>query len=754
MNPKTTIGLVVALLFAVGGVWWAQSSSNPEEQPETTGPTLLFELSAGDVTDFEVKSGSASTCVLTKEGSQWRMSAPISGPGQQTTIDQDVSKIVTLEYVESYSSGDPDRPTDDLTALNNPLKIVKLTDKDDNAYVLKIGARQKLSNKTYVQKEGDDTIYLVNGDLNQDMRRSLSDYRGKRVSEFKTAEAVRIEVQGNQNYALAKQDKRWTIDSPVKARAEVAPVNILLNSLSSLSALDFVEDAPKSLRPYGLGDPRLTVAITTEKRTRKPTEPVEGPTSQPVEPEYDVETKTIRVAFGGTADDKVFAKLDEPDGAAVFQVDASVLEKIAPPLKDLRDKKIVNLQINQAEKVTVNSGADSIELVKSGSDWKINSGIEELPSNKAEFAAVDDLLKTLRDLKATGFEVGESPNFGFGSPRAVIEVSQSGQVEPLKVVVGATTPSKTGAYIRNEREDFVAVVPADKASALTAKPIAFLSRELLKFSPTDASKLNIVRPGKTYAVQRENNVWQFSEPVQGKAEITAVTNIMSDLSNLRGRRVVARAAEAARYGLDSPAVQATVTLSPPPTAQPAESPPTPPTLHTVLVKRHVGKVYAMVAGGSTICEVDAKILTDLEAELLETKVVSMEPSLARRLAFSGEGTFTFEKNGDDWSLVGESSFQTDPSKMTEMLESLRDLRAKHYVSYKGADLSSYGLQDPAVTIGVETTEGDSLALMISGKGPGSDRYASISTTADQVFVIKLEDLTKLLKKVTDFQKTN
>lgn len=743
MNPKTTIGLVLALLLAVGGVWWAQSSSKPEETDEKSGPESLFELSSSDIVGFEVKAGSASTCVFVKEDNQWRMTAPISGPSQHGTVDGDVSRIIDLKYVDAFPKDDADRPTDDMSSLNNPLKIVKLTDKDEKSYVLKIGSRQKLSDKTYVQKEGDDTIYLVDNDLNRSMRRDLNDYRGKRISQFNTAEAVRVEVSGSRNYILAKQDRNWTIDSPIKARAEITPVNMLLGSVANLSVVNFVDDTPKTLRPYGLNVPRLTVAITTEKKTPKPIEPIEGPTSQPIKPEYDIESGTVRVAFGATVDDKVFAKLEDPLSTAVFQVNKSDLDKISPPLKELRDKNVANIQANRAQKINLTSGLDSVELVKEGANWKIASGIEGMSSNDAELAAVDDLLKGISDLKAIGFEDAASPNHGFESPRAVVEVSQTGQVEPVKLLIGGLTPSKTSAYIKNEREDFVALVPADKAKALTVKPIMFLNRELLKFPLASASKLEIVRSARSCTVQRENNVWQFTAPVRGNAALPAVSNIISDLSNLRGRRVVAKAAEAAQYGLDNPVVKVMVTVE-------SDSP----TVHTVLVTRRGGKVYAMTADGATICEVDAKVLTDLEAELLETKVLSLEPSQGNRLAFSGENTFAFKKTGDTWELEGEPSFQTDPTKITQVLETLRDLRALRFVSYSGADLSQYGLDMPEITITSETSEGDSSILKISSKGQDDDRYASISTADDRVFVIKPADLTKLQKKVTDFQKAN
>ncbi|MBN2562284.1 MAG: DUF4340 domain-containing protein [Phycisphaerae bacterium] len=768
MNPKTTIGLVVALIIAVIGVWWAQSSSSRNEPKEARlGPKALFDPPLGELTRFELQVGDSPAFVFEMADEKWRMTSPVRGPSEHWKVNSDATKIKNLKYAKAYGKDDAERPTAEMTSLDDPLRTVRFTDKDGKSYVVKIGKKQALSSKTYVQREGDDTIYLVDADLNSDLRKGLSDYRGKRVAEFTQADAVRIDVSGEQQYTLVKSEGNWTVERPVKGRVDAGKVSSLLRGVSNLNVSAFVDDAPSNLRPYGLDPPRLRVAVTTETKTEKP--PPEPPASAPAEPDYDVETRTIRVAFGGTADDKVFAKIDEESSPAVFQVASSVLDEVGPTLEDVRDKKITAINTNRAQRLVVSSGGETIELVKSDGKWRIAGGAEGGAEREAEFAAVDDLLKAIRDLKAIGFESAELPTHGFEAPRATVEVSAEGQLEPAKLVVGGLTPSKTGAYIRNEREGFVAVVKAESAEALVVKPMSFLSRGILKFTRGRASRIELVRGDAGCAVDREGSRWRFVSPVQGEAESDAVNNVLSDLSNLRGRQVVGRAADAAEFGLHSPAVRVTVTVDAPPrpekrpTTQPASQPvealeegpeaPEPPTLHTVLVARHEDKVYAMTDGGETICEVDGKVLDDLEAELFSTKVAMIEPSRVRRLSFGGEDGFSFVKDGNTWELSGEPSFATDAAKIVSLLDSLRDLRAKHYVRYGGANPAEFGLDRPAAAITAETEGGESVTLTVSPNGPGGDdRYAAVSTADGRVFVMKSEDVAKFAKSVRVFEK--
>jgi hypothetical protein len=766
MNPRTTIGLVLALAVAVVGVWWAQSSSSKQPARTTSpGPRQLFDPALGELAGFELKAGDAAALAFAMEDGKWQMTSPVSGPTEHWTVNTDARKIKDLEYVRSYGPDDEERPTPEMTSLEKPSRIVKLTDESGKSYVLKIGVRQALSSKTYVQKEGDEAIYLVDADLNRDLSKGLSDYRGKRVAEFTPNDAVRVEVSGAHQYTLVKSGTTWTVESPIKGRADTSKVNALLRGVSNLRVVDFVDEAPPSLHPYGLASPRLRVAVTTETKTPKP--PPEPPASAPAEPEYDIQTQTIRLAFGGTADEKVFAKIDEEASQGVFRVATSVLEQVGPALSEVRDKKITTINTHRAQKIVVRGQGESVELVKSDGKWQIETSQPLAESSEAEFAAVDDLLKAIRDLRAIGFETEELPTHGFDPPRAVVEVTAEGQLTPAKLVVGGLTPSKAGAYIRNDSEGFVAVVKAEAVQALQVQPLTFLSREVLQFAKARASRIEIVRQDASYTVSREGGQWKFVSPIQGLAESDRVNDILSDLSRLRGRRVVGRIADAPKFGLDAPAVTATVTVDAPakpkkpPTTQPAteeepeeEETPQPPTLYTVLVSKLDEKVYAM-AGGSTICEVDAKILEDLEAELFNTRVAELEPAKVQSLAIAGEVEFSFEMVDGQWRLSGEPSFATDSAKVTEVCEALGNLRARRYVCYTGAAPADYGLDRPAATVTATTEDDQVVTLVISATGPeGGGRYATASVAEGRVFVIEEEEAAKFTKQVQDFRRAS
>lgn len=766
MNIKTTIGVVAALIVATAAVFWANySKDEPKQDADARQPKALFNPPLGELAAFEIKAENQEACSFAMEEGKWVMVKPLAGPTQTFNVDADARKIRDLKYVRAYPKGDPDRPDDRLTSLSAPPRIARLTDQAGKKAVVKIGATQQLSSKTYVQLEGDETIYVVDEDLNQSLRRKLKDYRGTRLLEFAQSDAVRIELSGLQTYTLAKgADGKWTIEQPFKARADLSKVNAMLTSLSSLTAQSFVEDGAKNLRPYGLEPPRLAVAVTIEKKTPKPPPP--PPAVAPAEPEFEVQTVTYHVALGAETDDGAFGRMVTDAAPSVFQVSKHVVTQLSPSIADIRDKRVTLADTTKAQKLTVTTAGVTTEIDRQTGRWLFTRPPPGVQLVETEYAAIDDLLKAIRDLNATGFETGAIGDFGFSPPVTRIELVVEGMVEPVELLVGRKTPSGTGVYVKNVREDLIAVVPTDRAESLSVHPIAFLPREVVRYAKNDAQRIELERGDRGCTLVKEGSNWSFSSPIQADADDAAVNNILTDTSFLRGRKVVGLAADAATFGLDRPEIRAIVTVQAPPPPRPASQPTSdaasqpaepepaapPPVAHALLVSRHTdSKVYAMKSDGAVICEIDEKIFENLDAELLDTKVLAVDPSTVVALRVAGAATYELEKSGDRWTLAGEPSFTGDDAKVRAVAEALRDLRAKRFVRYGGADLAAYGLNAPETAIAIRSDDGRMHELRVSATGIGGDRYAC-TADGDRVFLLPATELPKFVKPVQEFRK--
>ncbi|MCA9255076.1 MAG: DUF4340 domain-containing protein [Phycisphaerales bacterium] len=746
MNSKTTLILVLALLVAVAGIWWLRPASTESPGEEAAnGSRPLLSLDPDDVTAFEIKSGDEVACSFVKRDAEWRMTAPISGPAQSRNVDNDVSLLAKLEYDKAYGAKD-DPPGEELTSLDKPRRVVKLTDKSGKAHVLRIGNQQALSSRTYVSKEGDDNVYLVDADLNGTLKRKLEDYRGKRVTEISTADVVRVQVTGDESFTAVKQGTGWAIESPEKARADLTVLNRIINGVAGLTVTKFIDDAPDSLRIYGLEPPRVTVTLTTKK---KPS--ADDATAEP-------ETTETTVAFGSAIEDNVFAHLVGAGGATVFQVAKTAMDSVSPALSDVRDKRIVDLQPMRAQTIQLTSASgESITLSREGVQWLIAPPAPSDVSETAEPVAVNDLLNALRDAKAVGFEDGVRPEFGFDAPRVRLRIDVQGRNAPLEISVGGLTPSQTGAYVRNDAEDFVAVIPADEAKKLAVEPVSFRSRNILDVNTERATRISLRRLSERIELEKSDGGWKMTAPIEAMANAGNVSGLLKELASLKGRAVVGKAANRAAFGLSQPQYTLSITLTPPtPTTMPAGDDVEPPAPQTIVLfaSRHAGSRYAMLEDGELIYEVEEKLVADLDQEYLDTSLLSFAPDDVAAVTFSSqEGAFRFTRSNVEWSLDGESTFQVDKAKLDSALKALGELRAQRYAAYENADLGALGLDTPQMRIAVELKDGAKRELAISGIGPNAaDRYAQLTEQPGRAFVLEGTLVTKFDKRVADFKK--
>ncbi|MFQ5424711.1 MAG: hypothetical protein ACE5F9_12120 [Phycisphaerae bacterium] len=111
MNVRTTLGLVIALVVAVFGVWWATSSETEDEAGHAgRTPTALVDPPLGELARFEIQIGSRPAAVFEMVEEKWRMTAPLKGPGEHFAVNADAQRIKDLKSVKAYGAGGPDRP--------------------------------------------------------------------------------------------------------------------------------------------------------------------------------------------------------------------------------------------------------------------------------------------------------------------------------------------------------------------------------------------------------------------------------------------------------------------------------------------------------------------------------------------------------------------------------------------------------------------------------------------------------------------
>lgn len=243
----------------------------------------ILEFDREKVEAIEIGTGK-ETVVLTKSGTEWKVSKPFAARGDYGAIEGLLTRL---------SSGQMQRIVD---AENKDPKVFGLDRPSLTATVASSDGRKTLAfgsteaGSVYARDLSRPIIFAVEESLVTDVRKGAADFRRKDVFDFRSFNATRVEVhRGPETLTFEKtKDKDgkeiWT--SGAGQAADTAKVEDFLTKLSNLRAQSF-----EPVQPAALKFPEVTVSVRFEQ------------------------DKTESVSLGRSGADVFAARADEPGAA-------------------------------------------------------------------------------------------------------------------------------------------------------------------------------------------------------------------------------------------------------------------------------------------------------------------------------------------------------------------------------------------------------------------------------------------------------
>jgi len=89
---------------------------------------------------------------------------------------------------------------------------------------------------------------------------------------------------------------------------------------------------------------------------------------------------------------------------------------------------------------------------------------------------------------------------------------------------------------------------------------------------------------------------------------------------------------------------------------------------------------------------------------------------------NSHGSFRITKDDDGWRLLEPIDFPADSAAVSSLLTSLENLDVERTLGTSEVEFAAYGLDDPEMTVALETEDGESFALSVGGEAAlGSNR---------------------------------
>ncbi|HXE54789.1 MAG TPA: DUF4340 domain-containing protein, partial [Tepidisphaeraceae bacterium] len=334
MNFKTTVVLLVLLALAgiYIGVQHFVGTSNTETA--VTNTNKLVSANTDDVSKVAITHSDGSKIVLTKSGSDWKLTEPLQAPADKFAVDDLVRQLTGLQ-----SRGHLPADQKASVGLDKPRTTVELT-ANGKTTKLAFGDQNKVGDSLYVLVDDKNEPQIVGTAVYDQLDKQADTYRSKKLTELSSAQTDEVKqlaiTNGGKTIKLEKQGLNWEITEPKKMPADASAVGSILFAIADLNASDFVQ-SPSDASSFGLSNASTKVWYSTTGPTTKPT-------TQPV---------------GNTIDFGRFVSLDQKDVYArvnngpVATVPATTLDSFKKTALDLRDKKVVDIDPASVESFTL-----------------------------------------------------------------------------------------------------------------------------------------------------------------------------------------------------------------------------------------------------------------------------------------------------------------------------------------------------------------------------------------------------------------
>jgi len=347
-NAKTLIIVLAAVLLLGGGYFWSLNRSKgsaPVYQPYTP-PVTLGNLLASDIVKIET-----SRVTLEKKDEVWEVVYYEEGiPPAGIALDQQRVLSMTYSLANVWTELLVEEEPEDISifGLDEPSSRLVVTDVSGGKVEYILGNLTPSRLSYYVMQEGDPAVYSVASYVGEYLQLDLDYLRQRYIIPYIVPEelvrliiespAHRIEVNLRPESLplhLASLYSAYILTAPYQLPRAVSNDGLsnLLSALASLGVMDFIDDNPASLRPYGLDNPVRVI--------------------------FQGETESLDLLLGDAINGMRYAKF--PHAPGVFTVYGAEDLVNANPFS-LFDKFALLVNIQSVDRITVSGGGRTLNV--------------------------------------------------------------------------------------------------------------------------------------------------------------------------------------------------------------------------------------------------------------------------------------------------------------------------------------------------------------------------------------------------------
>ena len=501
--------------------------------------------------------------------------------------------------------------------------------------------------------------------------------------KYTVDEVTGLEVSNvHGTFIFKKKDTHWEIKSPVKAPADTAAVEEVINQIAYAQPQRVIhidpndKGTPATLKEWGLAPAAERAVIHTK----------------------DDKSYELLVGRKMAINDSVYARASGRKDAPVRIIPNTVKLVLEKDLPDFRSRNVFDFEAAKAVRIasrigdTATTPAQECEVDLKNHQWNLQKPLVA----RASESDVNAVLAKILALRAIDFVTDTPSNlsqYGLTSPSATLSVTLQPQ-EELVLEIGAAVPNKPDqVYAQRLTSNSVFSLTKSAVDDILHALPSTRDRHILPFDPAKATSVSYGFSKKNVQARSEKGLWNTIGSSAGRADIGKVTDLLTHLSQLETTPVLKDSATDLKpFGLDKPAgkitVQAagqTITIS----IGKVEN-------KLIYVRNSVEPFIYTVADHAF----DFLPLSNLD--LLDARVIDLKLSLVKGMTITAPPSPTVlltRSPGGTWTATNVKDRMVDSLKTDSQASLVCQLQAKQWL---GPVLPAYGLSKPVLTITVQS----------------------------------------------------
>lgn len=436
MKLKTVIliGLFFVALFIV--VVYVDKKEGEKKGAEYHSRELLT-FAKDEVDELSIENASGRV-VCRKVGEDWQIIEPVTvdahrGAIQAVLANLERARLTRFLVLDDESTEEALKKY----GLDFPHVKVSLHVGGRLLDTVLFGDENPSGRYVYVKKDSEDRIGMVELYRRTGVDKQWGDLRNKTTLKFKRALATKLRIESQADTVeVTKSGEEWQMESPTEAKGDGEAIEAILQGLAS-PVEEFVDDAPNSLRPYGLEPPALRVKVS-------------------------VGDEVHSLWVGSEQEGNYYAK--DLSRSPVFTLDSSFVNQLNRASFELKSRKLFDFTREEVNRVEFAYRDSSILCVRDSVVWLAVS--QDRPINAMELKAVLFNMEKLKVKKFPPLAQNSHRDYGLNPPRMRIRL-WAGEETVGDLSLGEEEGDLV--YVKKGENDLICLVDRKIAESLTVE---------------------------------------------------------------------------------------------------------------------------------------------------------------------------------------------------------------------------------------------------------------------------------------------